>query len=412
MSLPYEISIALRYIRAKRRSRSISFVSAISIASIALGIATLITVLSVMNGFEIEVRNHLLALVPHATLSGLNYRLDDWQSAADLLKPDQAIKAVAPYVETNAMLIEQGKLTGVQLQGVVPQLETGVSGIGGHMQSGSLDALQPGQFNLAIGAELAHDLSVGIGDGVELMVPPKDGSGMPALRRFTIAAIFKVGLYELDHGLVVINLQDAQDICHLGDSVTGLHLALYDMFKAPQIVRQVAAKLPSVYYVSDWTRQNGNFFKAVNNEKQLMFLILSLLVALATFNIVATLVLIVKEKQADIAILRTLGATPRSIMMVFMTQGSLIGSIGTAIGVALGIALALNVERLVPLLEAVLGYHFLDPTLYKISELPSRLETADIAHVALMSLGLGFLSTLYPAWRGARTQPAEALRYE
>lgn len=411
MPLLYEIRIALRYIRAKRRSRSISFVSAISIGSIALGIATLITVLSVMNGFEVEVRNHLLAMVPHATLSGLNYRLDDWQQVADQLKPDKDIKAVAPYVETDAMLVEQNKLTGVQLQGVVPSLETGVSGIGGHMQSGSLDALQPGQFKLAIGAVLAHQLSVGLGDGVELMVPSKDG-GMPALRRFTIAAIFDVGLYELDHGLVVINLRDAQDLCHLGDSVTGVHLALYDMFKAPQIVREVAGKLPSVYYISDWTRQNGNFFKAVSNEKQLMFLILSLLVALATFNIVATLVLIVKEKQADIAILRTLGATPRSIMAVFMTQGSLIGSIGTAIGVALGIALALNVERLVPLLEAVLGYHFLDPTLYKINELPSRLETSDVVHVALMSLGLGFLSTLYPAWRGARTQPAEALRYE
>lgn len=411
MSLPYEISIALRYIRAKRRSRSISFVSAISIASIALGIATLITVLSVMNGFEIEVRNHLLVMVPHATLSGLNYRLDDWQGVAGQLKSDPEIKAVAPYVETNAMLMEQGKLTGVQLQGVEPRLEAAVSGIGGHMQAGSLDALQPGQFKLALGAELAKDLTLGLGDSVELMVPSKDG-GMPALRRFTVAAIFKLGLYELDHGLVMVNLQDAQDICHLGSSVSGVHLALYDMFKAPQIVRQVAGKLPEVYYISDWTRQNGNFFKAVSNEKQLMFLILSLLVALATFNIVATLVLIVKEKQADIAIMRTLGATPRSIMLVFMAQGSLIGSIGTAIGVTLGIALALNVERLVPLLEAMLGYHFLDPTLYKINELPSRLELADVVHVALMSIGLGFLSTLYPAWRGARTQPAEALRYE
>jgi lipoprotein-releasing system permease protein len=243
------------------------------------------------------------------------------------------------------------------------------------------------------------------------MVPSKDG-GMPELHRFTVAAIFKLGLYELDHGLVMINLEDAQQICHLGSSVSGVHLALYDMFKAPQVVREVAGKLAQVYYISDWTRQNGNFFKAVSNEKQLMFLILSLLVALATFNIVATLVLIVKEKQADIAIMRTLGATPRSIMMVFMAQGSLIGSIGTAIGVSLGIVLALNVERLVPLLEAMLGYHFLDPTLYKISELPSRLELADVVHVALMSIGLGFLSTLYPAWRGARTQPAEALRYE
>jgi lipoprotein-releasing system permease protein len=411
MSLPYEISIALRYIRAKRRSRSISFVSAISIASIALGIATLITVLSVMNGFEIEVRNHLLAMVPHATLSGLNYRLDDWQAVAGQIKSDPDVKAVAPYVETNAMLMEQGKLIGVQLQGVAPQLETTVSGIAGHMQAGSLDALQPGQFKLALGDELAKDLSLGLGDSVELMVPSKDG-GMPELRSFTVAAIFKLGLYELDHGLVMVNLEDAQQICHLGSSVSGVHLALYDMFKAPQVVRQVAGKLPEVYYISDWTRQNGNFFKAVSNEKQLMFLILSLLVALATFNIVATLVLIVKEKQADIAIMRTLGATPRSIMMVFMAQGSLIGSIGTAIGVSLGIVLALNVERLVPLLEAMLGYHFLDPTLYKISELPSRLELADVVHVALMSIGLGFLSTLYPAWRGARTQPAEALRYE
>jgi lipoprotein-releasing system permease protein len=411
MPFPYEIRIALRYIRAKRRSRSISFVSAISIGSIALGIATLITVLSVMNGFEMVVRNRLLAMVPHATISGLNYKLDDWQAVAQQVGQDAQVKAVAPYVETNAMLLQHGKLTGTLLQGVEPKLEAGVSGLGQHVESGSLDALQPGQFKLALGDALAKELQLGVGDSVELMVPSKDG-GMPAFRQFTVAAIFKLGLYELDHGLVVTDLQDAQEICHLGDSVSGLHLALYDMFKAPQVVREVAGKLAQVYYISDWTRQNGNFFKAVANEKALMFLILSLLVALATFNIVATLVLIVREKQADIAIMRTLGASPRSIMLVFMTQGSLIGSAGTAIGVALGIVLALNVERLVPLLEALLGYHFIDPTLYKISELPSRLELADIVHIALLSLVLGFVSTLYPAWRGAKVQPADALRYE
>jgi lipoprotein-releasing system permease protein len=263
--------------------------------------------------------------------------------------------------------------------------------------------------------ELAQALGVEVGDKVDLMIPQASVTPagiLPRFRRFTVCGIFQVGMYEFDRGLVLINLRDAEALYRMGDKVSGVRLKLHDMFKAPQVVREVARELPGIYYISDWTRQHANYFKAVATEKTVMFLILSLLVGIAAFNIVSTLVMVVQEKQADIAILRTLGATPRSVMLIFMVQGSVIGFVGTAAGVALGVLLALNVQTLMPILQAVTGHQFLDPSIYYISDLPSQLKSSDVLRISLLSLALGLLSTLYPAWRASRVQPAEALRYE
>jgi len=301
------------------------------------------------------------------------------------------------------------------LRGIDPQLEPKVSEIGEHMRLGTLNDLKAGDFNIVLGRELAQQLDVGLGDKVDLMIPQASVTPagiLPRFRRFTVVGVFQVGMYEFDRGLVLLNIQDAATLYRMDNTVTGVRLKLHDLFKAPAVVRDIARQLDGLYYVSDWTRQHANFFRAVATEKMVMFLILSLLVGIAAFNIVSTLVMVVQEKQADIAILRTLGATPRSILMIFMVQGSVIGLVGTVLGVALGVTLALNVETLVPLLEAATGHQFLSPDIYYISDLPSQLELSDVVRISGLSLALGLLSTLYPAWRASRVQPAEALRYE
>ncbi len=415
MRNPYELYAGLRYTRAKRRNHFISFISAASMICIALGVATLITVLSVMNGFERELRGRILGMASHATISALHDGLDDWQGVAAKAQQNPEVEAVAPYVEGEAMLREGGDLSGTALRGVLPQEEEKVSDIGAHMKSGKLEDLKAGEFKIVVGAELAQSLGVTVGDKVDLMIPQATVTPagiLPRFRRFTVAGVFQVGMYEFDRGLVLLNLQDAATLYRMGDKVTGVRLKLHDMFKAPEVVREIARDLPGIYYISDWTRQHANYFKAVATEKTVMFLILSLLVGIAAFNIVSTLVMVVQEKQPDIAILRTLGATPRSIMLIFMVQGSLIGFIGTGVGVVLGVLLALNVETLMPLLQLATGHQFLDPSIYYISDLPSELKTTDVIRISVLSLALGLLSTLYPAWRASRVQPAEALRYE
>jgi lipoprotein-releasing system permease protein len=415
MQNPYELYAGLRYTRAKRRNHFISFISAASMICIALGVATLITVLSVMNGFERELRGRILGMASHATISALSDGLDHWQDVAAKAMQNPEVEAVAPYIEGEAMLREGSDLSGTALRGVLPQEEVKVSDIGAHMKAGTLDDLKAGEFKIVLGAELAQSLGVGVGDKIDLMIPQATitpAGILPRFRRFTVAGVFQVGMYEFDRGLVLLNLQDAAVLYRMGDKVTGVRLKLHDMFKAPQVVREIARDLPGIYYISDWTRQHANYFKAVATEKTVMFLILSLLVGIAAFNIVSTLVMVVQEKQSDIAILRTLGATPRSIMLVFMVQGSLIGFVGTGVGVALGILLALNVETLMPLLQAATGHQFLDPSIYYISDLPSELKASDVIRISALSLALGLLSTLYPAWRASRVQPAEALRYE
>jgi lipoprotein-releasing system permease protein len=415
MRTPYELFTGLRYTRAKRRNHFISFISATSIVCIALGVATLIVVLSVMNGFESELRKRILGMAAHATISAPNGEMTNWQSVATKARENPAVLAAAPYIEGQAMLRVGDQLSGTLLQGIDPAQETQVSDIANHMKAGRLDDLKPGSYRIVIGVELAEQLGVDVGDKVDLMIPQATATPagiLPRFRRFTVAGVFQVGMYEYDRGLVLLNLEDAAALYRMEGKVSGVRLKLRDLYQAPRVAREIARSLPGIYYVSDWTRQHVNYFKAVATEKTVMFLILSLLVGIAAFNIVSTLVMVVQEKQADIAILRTLGASPRSIMAIFMVQGSVIGVVGTVAGVALGVLLALNVETLMPILQAATGHQFLDPSIYYISDLPSRLEKTDVIKISLLALGLGFFSTLYPAWRAARVQPAEALRYE
>ncbi|MDB5985081.1 MAG: lipoprotein-releasing transporter permease subunit [Nevskia sp.] len=415
MNLPFELLIGLRYTRAKRRNHFISFIATVSIVGMALAVATLITVLSVMNGFEKELRTRILGMASHATISAVNDSLEDWpQVAAQALK-NPAVVAVAPYVEGEAMIKVGSALSGVQLRGVDAAEEAKVSDIGAHMTAGRLEDLKPGEYNIVLGEELAQQLDVAPGDKVDLMIPQVSvtpAGVLPRFRRFTVSGVFKVGMYEYDRGMVYLNLQDAATLYRMGDGVTGVRLKLHDLFQAPQVSRQIANSLSGIYYVSDWTRQHANFFRAVATEKMVMFLILSLLVGIAAFIILAMLVMVVQDKQADIAILRTLGASPRSILLAFVVVGSIIGVFGTLIGVGLGVTLSLNVQTLVPLLEAATGHQFLSPDIYYISDLPSELIPSDVIQIALLAFALGLVSTLYPAWRASRVQPAEALRYE
>ena len=415
MRIPYELFAGLRYTRAKRRNHFISFISAASMLGIAIGVTALITVLSVMNGFERELRTRILGMASHATISGFQQPLEDWPAAADKARTHPEVQAVAPYIEGEGMLRVGGELSGTLLRGVLPEHEAQVSDIAANMKTGALSDLKAGEFGIVLGYELAQILDAGVGDKVDLMIPQASvtpAGVLPRFRRFTVVGIFRVGMYEFDRGLVLIHMTDAQALLRMGAAVTGVRLKLNDLFQAPQVSRELAASLPGVYYVSDWTRSHANFFKAVATEKMVMFIILSLIVGVAAFNIVSTLVMVVQDKQPDIAILRTLGASPGSVMAIFMVQGSIIGVVGTLLGVAGGVALALNVEAVVPLLETLMGQQFLSPDVYYISDLPSELKTPDVVKIALLSLSLGLLSTLYPALRAAHVQPAEALRYE
>ncbi len=415
MRHPYELFAGLRYTRAKRRNHFISFISLASMLGIGIGVMALITVLSVMNGFERELRTRILGMASHATISGYEGALHDWPSVALEAKKNPEIQAVAPYVEGEGMLRLDSGLSGTLLRGVLPSEEPKVSEIGTHMTAGSLDDLKAGEYKIILGSELAQVLGVTPGDKVDLMIPvatTTPAGVLPRFRRFTVSGVFRIGMYEFDRGLVLIHLADAQSLYRMGDTVTGVRLKLHDLFRAPEVARDLAQQLPGIYYINDWTHSHANFFRAVATEKVVMFIILSLIVGVAAFNIVSTLVMVVQDKQSDIAILRTLGATPRSIMAIFMVQGSIIGIIGTLIGVVGGVALALNVESLVPILQTLTGQQFLSPDVYYISDLPSQLKSSDVIRISILSLALGLLSTLYPAWRASRVQPAEALRYE
>ena len=382
---------------------------------IALGVTALITVLSVMNGFERELRERILGMTSHATVSAFEGGLHNWPQHAQLAERHPEVAGVAPYIEGEGMVRRGGMLSGILLRGIDPRHEQQVSDVGEHMVVGTLEALTPGDYQLVIGAELARAIGVGPGDKVDLMIPQASvtPAGLtPRFRRFTVAGVFEIGMYEYDRSLVYMHVRDAAALYRLGDAVTGLRLKLDDMFRAPIVSRELADLIPGFLFVQDWTQQHSNFFRAVRTEKLVMFIILSLIIAVAAFNIVSTLVMAVTDKQADIAILRTIGVTPGSITAIFMVQGTLIGVIGTAIGVAGGIALALNVETLVPALERALNQDFLQADVYYISDLPSELHWDDVLKITGLSLFLGLFSTIYPARRAAKVQPAEALRYE
>ncbi len=411
----YELLVGLRYTRAKRRNHFISFISLISMAGIALGVAALIVVLSVMNGFQKELRARILGVASHVQISSLDNRLRDWQKVAALAMQDSRVLAAAPFVQAQAMLAAGQAVRGTVVRGVLPEREEQVAEIGKQMRSGSLAALKPGGFGIVLGSELARALGVVTGDKVAVIAPQGQVTPaglIPRLKQFTVAGIFEVGMFEYDAGLALMHMEDAQKLYQLGDAVSGVRLRLDDLFAARSVAREVTAKLDRDTYATDWTRSHANFFRAVEIEKRVMFIILTLIVAVAAFNIVSTLVMLVQDKQADIAILRTLGASPLSIIEIFMIQGSLIGVIGTLIGVVGGVLIGLNVDTVVPAIEHVLGFKFLAKDVYYISDLPSDVQGGDVITIGLVSLVLSFVATLYPSFRASRVNPAEALRYE
>ena len=415
MALPYELLIGLRYTRAKRRNHFISFISLISMGGIALGVTALIVVLSVMNGFQTELRDRILAVVSHVQISGANGEMARWEQIAGQAAKHPQVIATAPFVQAQGMLSYGQSVRGALVRGILPVQEDKVADFRPHMKSGSLDLLTPDSFNIILGSELARALGVFVGDKVTLIAP--QGSVTPAgvvprLKSFTVVGLFEVGMFEYDNGLALIRMEDAQKLYRMGDRVSGVRLKLDDLFKAPRIARELVGRIDADAFISDWTRSHANFFRAVQIEKNMMFIILSLIVAVAAFNLVSTLVMAVTDKQADIAILRTLGARPRSIMAIFVVQGALVGFIGLGLGIVGGVALALNIDVVVPFIERLLGVHFLSKDVYYISDLPSDLQWGDVWGVTLIAFVLALLATLYPSWKASRVNPAEALRYE
>ncbi|WP_319244320.1 lipoprotein-releasing ABC transporter permease subunit [uncultured Propionivibrio sp.] len=415
MASPYELLIGLRYTRAKRRNHFISFISLISMLGIALGVAALIVVLSVMNGFQTELRGRILAVVSHIQIGGATGEMADWQEVAKQTEGQPHVLAAAPYVQAQGMLSFGQSVRGAMVRGILPDLEDRVADFGPHMKAGRLDSLTPDSFNIVLGSELANALGVFVGDKVTLIAPQgvvTPAGVVPRLKTFTVSGLFEVGMFEYDSGMALIRMEDAQRLYRMDDRVSGVRLKLDDLFKAPAVARQLAGKINTAAYLSDWTRSHANFFRAVQIEKNMMFIILSLIVAVAAFNIVSTLVMAVTDKRADIAILRTLGASPGSVMAIFIVQGALIGFIGLGLGIVGGVTLALNVDVVVPFIERVLGTQLFDKQVYYISSLPSELQWGDVMTVTGVSFVLSLVATLYPSWRASRVNPAEALRYE
>lgn len=415
MFKPLPLYIGLRYTRAKRRNHFISFISLTSMLGVALGVAALITVLSVMNGFEKELRTRILGMVSHVIVTGPEGTLENWRALKAQLEKDSRVVGIAPFVEGQGMLNHRSQVQGTLVRGILPEQEDQVADIRSKMVAGDLDLLRPGSFQIVLGMDLARALGVFVGDKITLVTPHATATPagiIPRLKRLTVAGIFQVGMYEYDSALAVMNLKDAAVLFRIPDKVSGLRLKLDNLFIAPQLARELRGALPSDYRTADWTYQHANFFRALKTEKTVMFVILFLIVAVAAFNIVSTLVMVVTDKQADIAILRTLGAPPASIMGIFMVQGTTIGFIGTLLGMIGGVALAFNVEAVVSHIEAWFGVQFLPADVYYISELPSELNWDDVVTICSTAFLLCVVVTLYPAWRAARTQPAEALRYE
>jgi lipoprotein-releasing system permease protein len=414
---PYEFVIGLRYTRAKRRNHFISFISLISIGGMALGVAALIVVLSVMNGFQEELRTRILSSVSHIEVRGTSPggELEDWRDVIERVKAHPHVTGVAPYVEGQGLLAVGDNVRGVLVRGIDPAREVAVADFAQHMRVGKLDDLKEGEFGIILGVDLASRLNVALGDRVMLVTPQAQVTpigAMPRLKQFRLVGIFEFGLNEADGNLALIQLGDAQKLYQLGDAVSGVRLKVDDLFAAPRIARELAPTLKTNAALRDWTLMNANFFRAVALEKKMMFIILTLIVAVAAFNIVSTLVMVVTDKQSDIAILRTIGAAPASIMRIFIVQGSLIGFFGTLMGVAGGTLLAANLGPVVQALERGLGMRLWDKNVYLISELPSKVQPWDVLSITLVSLVLALIATVYPSWRASRVQPAEALRYD
>lgn len=412
---PYELLVGLRYTRAKRRNHFISFISLISVFGIALGIMALIVVLSVMNGFQEELRTRILGVAAHAQITGFDNTLENWQDIARRAKTHPQVIGSAPYVAAQGMVSYDGIVQGAVIRGIDPKMEDRVADISKKMKAGKLADLRAGEYGIVLGSELARALAVGVGDRVVLITPQGQitpAGIMPRLKQFNVVGIFEIGHYEYDLTLALIDIDDAKTLFRMGGKVSGVRLKLDDLDAAPRVVRELARVMPDTVYMTDWTLQHANFFRAIQIEKNVMFIILLLIVAVAAFNIVSTLVMAVTDKQADIAILRTLGALPFSITKIFIVQGALIGIVGTALGIAGGVALALNIDVVVPAIERVFGIHFLSKDIYFISELPSKLLPRDVIVISTVSFVLTLIATLYPSWRASKTNPVEALRYE
>ena len=414
MFQPLPLAIGLRYLRAKRRNRFISFISAASILGIIIGVIALITTISVMSGFQREIRDRLLGSVAHVTVEGTGRGLDEWRSVLAQVREDPRVAGAAPYVRREGLL-SGARTSAALVMGVRPDDERSVSELGIRMRNGSLDELRDGEFNILLGDQLALMLGVQVGDRINATLNEFTSTPLGALprsKRFTVAGIFSMGEYTADSTFAFISLGDAQALLRMGDGVSGVRIKLHDLWQAGEVSNHLLQTLTVEGRVSDWMRDNRNFFSALSMERTVMFILLSLVIAIAAFNLVSSLVMLVQDKQADIAILRTLGLTPRQVMAVFIVQGSVIGVVGTLVGVVLGVLLSLNLGALVRLIESLTGRELMPSDVYFISGVPTAVYPSDVFSVVLVALGLSFLATLYPAWRASRTDPATALRYE
>jgi lipoprotein-releasing system permease protein len=414
-SAAYEWLIGTRYLRSTHRRGFVSFVALMSVLGLMLGVATLITVLSVMNGFERELRNRILSVTSHGTLSGIEGSITDWRALQQLTLKQPGVQAAVPYIEEQSMLSNGVYVAGATVRGVLPDEERKATGLAQSLTTGRLEDLEPGKYHIILGSALAEELHAKVGGQVVLIAPEGTATPtgvVPRMRRFLVTGIFKSGMYEFDRGLALVHLTDAGRLYRLGDKVSGIRLALHDPLQAPSLVVKIARDLGGGFYVSDWTRNHINFFRSIELTKSMMFVILLMIVGVAAFNIVATLVMIVKEKQTDIAILRTLGAGPPNILTTFAIQGVMIGLVGTLLGAGLGTLLSHNLQSLVASFERALGTHFLDASVYYMSDLPAYVEWMDVVRVCTVAFLLCAVATIYPAWRASRTAPAEALRHE
>ena len=417
--LPYEALVGLRYTRAGKRSgrnRFISFISMISVAGIALGVAALIVVLSVMNGFQKEVTDRMLSVLAHVEVYDVRGFMPDWRAVAVEAARNPQVAAAAPFADVQGMLLRDGVMKPTLLRGILPAEEARVSEVARQMRQGSLDKLTPGSMNIVLGSALAKSLEVAVGERVTMLLGSagSTSNGAPVAPRtqtFTVVGIFEAGHYEFDSTLAFAHLDDAVAAARI-EGAAGLRLRLRDMHQAPQVAAELRRSLQGELVLRDWSQVNTIWFAAVQSQKRMMFIILAMIIAVAAFNLVSTLVMTVKDKQSDIAILRTLGASPRSIMKIFIVQGTLVGLLGSLLGVTLGVTVALNVDVIVPFIERVLGIQFLSKEIYLISEIPSELRWPDVASIGGLAVLLAFLSTLYPSWAAARINPAQALRYE
>jgi lipoprotein-releasing system permease protein len=409
----YEGFIGLRYLRASPKRGSVSLIAGIAIAGLGLGVAVLIVVLSVMNGYEEVLRTRILSLTAHATISGIEGRIQDWRPRVEKLEHFPGVVGAAPYIEAQGMLIHGTKSSGVLLRGITPHVEHRVVDLGPHLLSGRMSDLAEGKYRVILGSALAEELGAKVGDRVVLLVALGDVTPVgviPRMRAFEVAGILSIGMYEYDRRIAVVAMQDAAKLLRMGDDITGIRLKLADMYAAPRVSRAAAVSMGGNLMVQNWTEEHENFFRSISITKRILFFVLSLMVAVAAFNIVSTMVMVVKSKRRDIAILRTFGSSPRSILTVFVVQGSLIGLLGIGIGVLLGVAVAVNLQELVHGLEGILGFKFLDARVYFMSDLPARVRMTDVARVCGFAFVLACLSTIYPAVRAALLLPAESLR--